>query len=83
MQGLAKTILVVGSVSACVVAEAPEEPDCLEWVDYPVIKVECTGGRGVAPLVCVEKIFNETSCATYWAPPKKEVASSNGFKKTN
>lgn len=84
MQGLVKTILVVGSVSACVIAEAPEDAECLAWVNYPVTKVECAGGRGVAPLICVEKTFNETSCATYWTPPKnKEVASNNGFKETN
>ena len=46
-----------------------EDSECLAWVEIPRTQVECTGGRGVAPAICVEIDVMEQHCATWWSPP--------------
>ena len=45
-----------------------EDSECLAWVEIPRTQVECTGGRGVAPAICVEVDVIEQHCATWWSP---------------
>ena len=45
-----------------------EDSECLAWVEIPRTQVECTGGRGVAPAICVEVDVMAQYCATWWSP---------------
>ena len=40
-------------------------PICLEYKTYETTEQECTGGRGVAPQICLEKVVVRTYCSRY------------------
>ena len=42
-----------------------EERTCIDYRSYPQVKEECTGGRGVAPQICVQKTYTKLFCVKY------------------
>jgi hypothetical protein len=42
-----------------------EERTCIDYSAYPQTKEECVGGRGVAPLICVQKTYMKPFCVRY------------------
>ena len=52
--------------TGCSVSERKEE-DCVEWVSWSTVSEECTGGRGVAPVICVPKEKVSLHCVR-WLP---------------
>ena len=60
-------LLLIGCASSEPL-QLTEESECLAWVEIPKTKVECTGGRGVSPAICVEVDYIEDWCATWWTP---------------
>lgn len=39
----------------CVTQEKRDPTLCIEWQSYEVPREECTGGRGVAPQICITR----------------------------
>tara|TARA_E500000178_G_scaffold353891_1_gene421063 strand:+ start:1304 stop:1501 length:198 start_codon:yes stop_codon:yes gene_type:complete len=59
-----KKLLPVLLLSGCTVIDR-EQQDCVEFMTYLIPKEECTGGRGVAPQICVIKQAERLFCTRY------------------
>lgn len=58
--------LTIGYTGCSTVKEAPESLRyCLKYASYETVESECTGGRGVAPLMCVDKVVTKTYCVKW------------------
>lgn len=56
-------ILLTGCTS---VSEKRDPNDCIDWRWYMTEVQECTGGRGVAPDICVVQKVQKTSVYGGW-----------------
>ena len=55
-------ILLTGCTS---VSEKRDPVNCIDWRYYMTEKQECTGGRGVAPQLCVVKQVQKNFCVRW------------------
>ena len=60
-----KVIALMFLIGGCVQAQE-EKRDCMEYITYEVIKEECTGGRGVAPQICIPSVEEKLFCTRYF-----------------
>ena len=60
-----KKLLPVLLLSGCTVIDDRNQKDCVEYMTYATTKEECTGGRGVAPQICVIKPIEKLFCTRY------------------
>lgn len=61
--------IIIGAVlliSGCTIAPR-EDKTCVDYKTIPAVKEECVGGRGVAPLICVQKPVKKLICVKYEA----------------
>lgn len=62
------TITLLMLLGGCVTAEAEKDVNrgmCTKFMPVPDKKIECAGGRGVAPQICVEKTVIKQFCVRY------------------
>ena len=59
-----KKVLPLLLLSGCTVVDR-DQKDCIEYMTYPTTKEECTGGRGIAPQICIVKPVNRVFCTRY------------------
>lgn len=53
-------------LGGCVTAEKDVNRGmCTKYMSIPDKKIECAGGRGVAPQICVEKTVTKQFCVRY------------------
>lgn len=57
-------IILVLFLTGCV--SVKDNRICKEYATIPDWVQECTGGRGVAPQICVQKKVNRTFCVKYY-----------------
>lgn len=48
-----------------IVSEERDPDDCIDWRYYMAERQECTGGRGVAPQVCVVRQVQKNFCVRW------------------
>lgn len=59
-----KRILILSFIISGCVSNEPKG-DCVEWRSFPTNREVCTGGRGVAPTVCVIDVVDKLICVRY------------------
>lgn len=55
-----RVLLAVILLGGC--TSVQEDINCVDWTTFEVIREACTGGRGVAPLMCVPYVETITMC---------------------
>jgi hypothetical protein len=60
------SVLLSLLLGGCVTAEKDDNRGmCTKFMPIPDRKIECAGGRGVAPQICVEKTVIKQFCVRY------------------
>ena len=62
--------------TGCSTVERNEE-DCIKWNSIQTPREECTGGRGVAPVMCVTKWYTKPFCVR-WLPDSQVAQVPTG-----
>jgi len=57
MRVLLLTLILLGGCTS-----VQEDINCVEWATFEVERETCTGGRGVAPVICVPYIETKMMC---------------------
>ena len=60
-----RVILLIILLGGCVQAQE-EKRECMEYITYEVLREECVGGRGVAPLICIPYVQEKLFCTKYF-----------------
>lgn len=70
-------ILIISLIfSGCETIEKVDKGICLKYVTFTQKKIECIGGRGVAPEICVVEHVPRLSCARWeWPEGRPEEES--------
>jgi hypothetical protein len=58
-------LLAVILLGGCTTVQEDKNKICVEYITYSTTKEECTGGRGVAPQICVIKPAEKLFCTRY------------------
>lgn len=60
-----RVIILMIFLGGCVQAQE-EKRECMEYITFEVQREECTGGRGVAPQICISYVQEKLFCTRYF-----------------
>ena len=60
-----RVIIFMIFLGGCVQAQE-EKRECMEYITFEVQREECTGGRGVAPQICIPYVQEKLFCTRYF-----------------
>lgn len=60
-----RVIILMIFLGGCVQAQE-EKRECMEYITFEVQREECTGGRGVAPQICIPYVQEKLFCTRYF-----------------
>ena len=60
-----RVIVLMILLGGCVQAQE-ETRECMEYITFEVVREQCTGGRGVAPQMCIPYVEEKLFCTRYF-----------------